>query len=349
LQAGRRRGRKSLTFRAFLQNLLRFRAFHPFEPILFMHRTCLLALLLSAPLLPAEPLSQADREALIEKLDTLRDNAREKAMTKIGAAAAAFRAGMASDEAAVKLYLECTEKVEFQDRQRSSQEFREWKRRQDDRLKDEGLRRSLRHQLRWLVLSLEAAEAGEKRDALAPRAAEAVDAIFANPEQFGGNVGSLSEPVTNTVFARAYNLGGAKLEDWPLSPLEVSAVFNQIIFPPLRQEGKFDSLREQWLKRIRYEGVAREHWSGSGEGRGKDDERSPAFEKFIVETLPDLRWQMEEDLFKAGDQQRAAINMLAHIEANVTHSKARDWAESFRVMVDPPKVVAPGTADAAKP
>lgn len=314
-----------------------------------MHRTCLLALLLSAPLLPAEPLSQADREALIEKLDTLRDNAREKAMTKIGAAAAAFRAGMASDEAAVKLYLECTEKVEFQDRQRSSQEFREWKRRQDDRLKDEGLRRCLRHQLRWLILSLEAAEAGDKRDALAPRAAEAVDAIFANPEQFGGNVGSLGEPVTNTVFARAYNLGGAKLEDWPLSPIEVSAVFNQIIFPPLREEGKFDSLREQWLKRIRYEGVVREHWSGDGEGRGKSDERSPAFEKFIAETLPDLRWQMEEDLFKAGDQQRAAINMLAHIEANVTHSKARDWAERFRAMVDPPKVVAPGTAEVAEP
>ena len=67
-----------------------------------MHRICLSALLFSAPLLQADPLSQADREALIEKLDALRDNAREKALTKIGSAAAAFRAGMASDEAAVE-------------------------------------------------------------------------------------------------------------------------------------------------------------------------------------------------------------------------------------------------------
>ncbi len=313
-----------------------------------MHRTCLLALLFSAPLLPAEPLSEADREALIEKLDDLRDNAKEKAMGRIGAAAAAFRAGMASDEAAVDLYLKCIEKVEFEDRKRSSQEFREWKRRQDDRLKDEGLRRSLRHQLRWLVLTLEAAEAGEKRDDLAPRAAEAVDAIFSNPEQFDGNVGALREPVTNTVFARAYNLGGAKVENWPLSPLEINQVFNQIVFPPLRGEGKLDALREQWLKRIRYEGVVREYWSGGEPGRGKGEERSPEYEKFISETLPDLKWQMEEDLYKAGDQRRAALNMLEHIETHLTHAKAREWGDRFRALIDPPKVEEGAPAETAE-
>lgn len=314
-----------------------------------MHRTCLLALLFSAPLLPAEPLSQADREALIEKLDDLRNNAKEKAMGRIGTAAAAFRAGMASDEAAVELYLKCIEKVEFEDRKRSSQEFREWKRRQDDRLKDEGLRRSLRHQLRWLVLTLEAAEAGDKRDDLGPRAAEAVDAIFGNPEQFDGNVAALREPVTNTVFARAYNLGGAKVENWPLSPLDISQVFTQIVFPPLRGAGKLDSLREQWLKRIRYEGVVHEFWSGGEGGRGKD-ERSPEYEKFIAETLPDMRWQMEEDLYKAGDQRRSALNMLEHIETNLTHAKAREWGDRFRALIDPPKVTTePETAEKTEP
>jgi len=314
-----------------------------------MHRTCLLALLFSAPLLPAEPLSQADREALIEKLDDLRDNAKEKAMSRIGTAAAAFRAGMASDEAAVELYLKCIEKVEFEDRKRSSQEFREWKRRQDDRRKDEGLRRSLRHQLRWLVLTLEAAEAGDKRGDLGPRATEAVDSIFGNPEQFNGNVAALREPVTNTVFARAYNLGGDKVENWPLSPLEISQVFTQIVFPPLRGAGKLDALREQWAKRIRYEGIVREYWSGGDSGHSKNDERSPEYEKFIAETLPDLRWQMEEDLYRADDQRRAALNMLAHIEANLTHAKAREWGDRFRALIDPPKVVEPGTADVAKP
>jgi hypothetical protein len=174
-----------------------------------------------------------------------------------------------------------------------------------------------------------------------------VDAIFGNPEQFDGNVAALREPVTNTVFARAYNLGGAKVENWPLSPLDISQVFNQIVFPPLRGAGKLDSLREQWLKRIRYEGVVHEFWSGGEGGRGKD-ERSPEYEKFIAETLPDMRWQMEEDLYKAGDQRRSALNMLEHIEANLTHAKAREWGDRFRALIDPPKVVEGAPAETAE-
>jgi len=297
-----------------------------------MHRLLALTLLVATPALRAEPLSQADREALIERLAKLHDSAREKALGRIGTAIAAFRAGMASDDAAAELYVKCVEKVEFEDRRRSSREFREWKRHQDDRLKDPGLRRCLRHQLRWLVLSLEAAEAGEERDALAPKAAEALDAIFSDPGQFAGNVEPLREPVTSTVFARAYNLGGARLKDWPLSPLDLSAVFDLVIFPPLVKEAKFDALREQWLKRVRYETIARDDWRGD---EGKAKERSPDYEKFLAETLPELKWQMEESLYDAGDERRAAINMLAHLEANLTHPKAREWGESFLKRVEP--------------
>lgn len=327
-----------------------------------MQRTAYLALLLSAaPLVShADPLSQADREALIEKLDNLRDSAKEKAMGRIGLAMSAYRAAMASDEAAMEFYLKCVEKVDFTDQNKSTQDFREWKRRQEDRLKQEGFARCLRHQLRWLVLSLEAAEAQGNYKDLAPKVSTALDDIFSNPQQFGGNAGTLREPVSNTVFARAYNIGGAKIENWPLSPLEISAVFNQILFPPLRATGKLDLLREQWMRRIRYEGELHNEMAGhggggggggegrggrNGEGRGGEggkggEGHSTDYEKFVSETVPELQWQMEEDMYKAGDQQRAAVNMLAHIESHLTHPKARDWAERFRTLIEPPKAEA---------
>jgi hypothetical protein len=297
-----------------------------------MHRILILSLLLAAPVLRAESLSEADREALIEKLDKLRDTAREKAMGRIGAAAAAYREGMASDEAAAELYVKCVEKVEFEDRQRSSKEFRDWKRHHDDQLKDPARRRCLRHQLRWLLLSLEAAEAGEKREALAPKAAEALEAIFGNPEQFDGKVDTLREPVTATVFAKAYNLGGARLENWPLSPLEIGAVFEQVIFPPLARAGKFEALRGQWAKRMGYESAVLEFWSG----RDPKDGPSPEQEKFSAETLPELEWRMENALYAAGDERRAALNMLEHLGENLGHPKVREWGEEFRKLVDPP-------------
>lgn len=339
-----------LSFSGVMQNIGACQAFHLTNPQNPMRRTCLFALLLSAPLAHADVLSEADREALIEKLENLRDSAKQKALSKIGSASVAFKAGMASDEAALDLYLKCIEKVEFEDRKRSSQEFREWKRRQDDRLKENGLGRCLRHQLRWLVLSLEAAEANGKFDALAPRASEALASIFDNPQQFEGNVAALREPVTNTVFARAYSLGGAKVENWPLSPLDVSQVFNQVIFPPLRKDSKFGALREQWQRRIRYEGVSHEYWTGGRRNGKAGGERSPEMEKFASETIPDLKWQMEEDLYKSGDQKRAAVNMLEHLEANLNHPKVRDWAERFRNLIDPAKTIAPAeTVETAEP
>ncbi|MCW1884498.1 hypothetical protein OKA04_07125 [Luteolibacter flavescens] len=319
-----------------------------------MQRTAILSLLLSAaPLaLHADSLTEADREALIEKLDGLRDSAKQKAMGRLGVALSAYREAMQSDEAAMAFYLKCVEKVEFDDQKKSSQEFREWKRRQEDRLKQDGLGRCLRHQLRWLVLTLEAAEAQGNYKDLAPKASAALDDIFGNPDQFGGNANPLREAVTSTVFARAYNIANAKVDNWPLSPLDISAVFNQVIFPPLRVTGKLDLMREQWLRRIRYEGLIRQEMSGrpaggGGEGRGRGEggrggggngDGSGEHEKFLSETLPDLKWQMEEDMYRAGDQQRAAVNMLALIEANLTHPKAREWADRFRTLIDPPKV-----------
>jgi len=320
-----------------------------------MLRTCLLGLFLTAPILHAEPLTQADREALIEKLDTLNDTVKEKAVDRMGTASSAFRAAMASDDAAAELYLKCVEKVEFSDQQRSSQDFREWKRRQGEKLDNDGLRRCLRHQLRWLVLTMDAAEAPDKLAALAPRVSEALDSIFSNPQQFEGNVEPLRQPVTDTVFAKAYSISATKVDKWPLSPLDLAQIFDQLILPPLRVKGSLDSMREQWMRRIRYEGLASEFVAPKGgeregkEGRGKREEPSPDQSKFLTERQPELIWMMEEDLYKSGDQKRAALRMLEHIEKHASHAKAREWGGRFRTLIDPAKAPATETAEKTAP
>ena len=333
-----------------------------------MHRFCLLAAIIAAPLAAhADPLSQADKQALIEKLDTLRDNVKQKALSRMSTAITAYRAGMASDEAALELYLKCVEKTDFEDQGRSSQDFREWKRRQGDRLDNAGFKAALRHQLRWLLLTLEAAEKPEKIADLAPRASEALTGIFESPAQFDGNADTLRNPVTGSIFARTYGLSLLKPEKWPLSPMDIAPVFDQVLLPPLRAKQNFDGMREQWQRRIRYEGVARTSFNGGGGGnggggegrrgggnggggeRGKHEESSADMEKFMTETQPEMVWAMELDLFRSGDQKRSALKMLDHIESHVTHPKARDWGQQFRALIEPPKTVeepaTPETAD----
>ncbi|BCX47902.1 hypothetical protein HAHE_18100 [Haloferula helveola] len=293
---------------------------------------------LLVPQLHAAPLSEADRQALIEQLDELKGQAGEQATTRLKAAAAAFSSAMKDEDAATELYVKCIEKVDFEMQDRDSSAFRDWKRRNKDRLDEEGHGLALRHQLRWAVLTLQAASDRTKTAELAPELLEALEAIYRDPKALSRHFNILGQPVDSTVFARAYGLSGYKIENWPMSPLQagrdkvrVDAPFQLVIFPALRQKKDFAGLREAWDRRIHFEDVTCGFWSGGD----AEDGMSPERIAFTTDTRPMLEWEKEEDLFKQGDQQTAAVAMLTHLKNHIGHSHARDWEARFRELVEP--------------
>jgi len=307
-------------------------------------RPLTLALLVAA--LPAstlaDPLSAADREALLENLEKLRNNVDAKVDSRFGSASAAFRAAMASDDAALELYLKCVEKVDFTDRDRKPADFRDWRRRESDRLGDPGFRRALRHQLRWLVLTLQAGSSKADRAALAKEAQQIVDSIFSQAAELSGQQQTLGQAVTGSMFARAYDLNSLRVDNWPMSPMQLSEVYDGLLLPPHRQPGSAASLRSTWQKRITQEGLARDYFSGGGR-RNPRDAASPESLRFINETKPQLEWQMELDLFRNGDERASAIRMLDHIEKHITHASARDWGQQFQTLLSQPKTAPEAT------
>lgn len=312
----------------------------------------LIAALALAAQATAQPLSDSDRQLLLERLNSIKDAAEGRVGGRIATALAAFREAMASNEAALALYVKCIEKLDFEDQKRSSQDFREWKRRQKDQLAEPGLQLALRHQLHWLVLTLEVASDPDCLPKMGPRVIAALDSIFSNAEHLAGQQGILRQAVTSSVFARAYNVSNIKVEDWPTEPLALASVYGTVILPPLRQAGDVEQLRTAWLNRIRQEALIREAWSGGGGPRGgprNDDRneggRTPAFEKFLTDERPNLLWQMEEDLFRAGDQRNAALRMLEHLERYVSHPQAASWTDRFIQLITPPTPAAPDPAD----
>ncbi len=86
-----------------------------------------------------------------------------------------------------------------------------------------------------------------------------------------------------------------------------------------------------------------------GNGRGKNDKgdkgdrkigmasdmKGPEYERFLIETVPELQWQMEVDLFRSGDESGAAMRMLGHLEKHLNHKSARDWGEQFKNLLKP--------------
>ena len=297
----------------------------------------------------AGSLSDADRESLLDQLEKIRESADSKVDARFRLALAAYRNAMASDEAALEFYLNCTEKVNFEQQKKKPAEFRDWKHKEADKLSDPGLRLALRHQLRWLLLTIEAASEKVDRPKLAAEAQEAVDAIFRDLDPLKGQEGVLGKPVTSTVFASVYGIDSIKGDQWALSPIHLDQVYETIIFPPLRTPSRVSELRAAWIRRIQQEAAKAEKWASEARAPKKIGMASalqaPEYEKFITETQPKLQWDMEVDLFHHGDEANASVRMLAHLEKYINHDSARQWGEDFKALLKPQLKTTANTAN----
>lgn len=291
----------------------------------------------------AEPsvLTDPERQALIDRLDELRDGAKSNIKTRIDAALAAYVAALSSPQATLEFYISCIESADFKRRGRDAQEFREWKRRNNERLDSDALALALQHQLRWLMLTLKAALEPEAVE-MSRGASRALEGIFNDAPNLRGQAGLLGGNVLESPFSRAYRLEELKVQDWPRSPLPVAQVFEQVILPPLRSVSRLDELETAWQRRIKYEAfvVASLDRAENVDDDDEDEEEARATEaqeRFQTETLPQMQWDMHSDLFASGDPRGAAMRMIDHLEGNLAHSQAREWERDFRLMVDPPE------------
>ncbi len=294
----------------------------------------------------AETLSDADRETLLDNLEKIREASNSRTDARFRIALTAYRNAIGSDDAAIELYVNCMERVNFEELHKKAADFREWKSNEREKLADPGLRLALRHQLRWLMLTLEAASEKPDRIKIASEAQEAVDSIFRDADKLADQQEILSQAVTSTVFARAYDINQVKVEKWSLSPIDIASIYEEILLPPRRKPTALAALRAGWIKRIQQETVKAELWSAKRRelrGENRDDKRSsmasdmqsPDYLKFLEEGLPKLQWKMEVDLYTNGDEAGAAVRMLAVLEKHLAHPSARQWADEFKGLLTP--------------
>lgn len=292
----------------------------------------------------AEELSDADREALIKRIAEIEEQSESQMNQKYRAAMSAFNAAMASENSAMEFYLKCEELLNFEQKQKKFSEFRDWKKKNDEKFAETAFRKALQLQLQWLTLTLKASAEDADREKLSLEVATYLDKMMAQADSLEPYQSVLNQSVTSTVFAQAYNISGIEIENWALSPGQIPAIYDKIILPPLRRIDRIELLKAAWQKRMSQEGELAEKWSNE-KASGGLNARSPAYEKFITESLPDLRWNAEVDFFKAGDQRGAASRMLKHIEANISHKSATQWVEQFGKLIQ----VSPGPAPITSP
>ncbi len=303
---------------------------------------------------PAETITSAQREKLSKALDLLINKSKATLNSRQATAYKAYKEARGSNSAAYDLYLDCVEKVDFLDSGKKSSDFRDWKKVNKGRISDPAFRLALRHQLNWLVLTIEAARQEEADYAtLTPKARSAISSIFEDAKRLEGYHSILRQDVLSSVFAKAYGFGSYKVKEWPTNPLNLVQVYDKVIFPPLRNSKKAATLRSAWMERISYQEQSLENWAPMPKSKTvgmKKDLKPPAYNKFLETEKPKLIWEMEMDVYKAGDEYGAATRMLTHLSRNISHNSAPEWAKTLTELIGPPadKKEAP-LADSSEP
>ena len=342
-----------------------------------------LIVLLCAATVPCTAFSQsltsADREALLDQLDSLRDAVDTRNDARFAQAISAYRAAMASDANTVEFYLKCVEKVEYTDTKRKARDFRDWKKKEDANLKKPGFRRALRHQLRWLTLSLEAASSTSDQKTILSKAKAIVSDVFEDLELMADQERVLNQSAVASVFAKAYDIDGTKAEGWPSSPMDLKSLYDDLFLPPLREDSNLTELRAMWLKRIDQELAIRENMARYARRLQMEQQRQqeeyitrnspnetnneynetrigtvesmlpPEYRQYLADEVPELLWLMEMDLFKCGDQSGAARRMVTHLQKYSTHKSAGNWNDEFTALLKAAEESTAGTSATGMP
>lgn len=303
---------------------------------------------LTSPLSFSEELTTEQIESLRAKLKALKTDLETHLSSRNSGAGQVFADAASDPRKAVELYLKCEKLVNYEQEGRPESDFRVWKDRNDNTLRDPAFVESLQMQLRYLALSCQAAEAKEIEQVFAPLMSY-VDALSRMEEMPTRN---LTQSVAGSVFAKAYNLERllGQNESWEGTPFSISGIYDVTILPYLRKENPA-ALMNAWDKRIEQESrivqMLEEHREKELRGMTRDEQARTRGqqsrgggvlgrldrEDFVRETLPRMKWERLKDMYEYVSELEGAKAMLTFVEEHLKHDLGEEFFRQFEGII----------------
>ncbi|MEM1444206.1 MAG: hypothetical protein AAGF67_17800 [Verrucomicrobiota bacterium] len=299
--------------------------------------------------LEANDLTLEQIESIRKKAEAIQDNLNNHLAARNTNAGDRFAAASTDPRAAISLYLECHNIVNFEREGRPESDFRAWKEGQENRLKDDATIESLQMQLRYLALSCKAAEAEKIEEVFTPLM-NYVDSLSRLQEL---PTGALTQSVANSIFSQAFYLQDllGNNEGWEAVPFNIGGIYESTIFPYLRTENP-SALMSAWDKRIeqqtRIAQMINAHKEAELRGMDRDEQRRARnnqdrqgglmreldSDDFVARTLPRLQWARLKDMFRFVNEVDAMQKMLPFLEEHITHELGKDFMTEFNDLLN---------------
>ncbi|HEX8372619.1 MAG TPA: hypothetical protein VF585_07555 [Chthoniobacterales bacterium] len=219
-----------------------------------------------------------------------------------------------SKEAAIALYEDAQMATQFQGANRENSQFREWKKKQEEQLKDSDFRESVRLHLFYLAMSMKRA-GGAKPEEMVAQVLDYIKVLDNSKPAVDVKESLLKSSVSDGIFAKWLGIGPdlAKAENWEMNPGNSDAIAEKILLPEWRKQ-KSPALITYWDARIAREGTA------AGSASLDFQEKN-----FASVKKPDLLWRRAQEFLVLDQPNRAAQEMFAIIKNFPTHPKTPEW------------------------
>ena len=289
-------------------------------------------------------ISPADAQKAIAKLKELRELREGMRQNALQAGVKRIQEALAVENGPIELYEDCIKAEKYTGQNESmNSEYREWKSKSKDQMKDGDFRQCLRAHLQYLALSLEFLSVQEKKpELILPK----LDAYMTSltgleiPER-GPGKDLMTNPLSKSVFVQNLDLGGdiSKLKNWEQVPNNIEGMEETTVLPLLREHAK-DKVLPYWDRKIQRETAAAEK-----------ETLAARAEDFKTVRLPKLQWSRSEDMLALGQGQAAYQAMFQIISANPGHTDFPKWASTLEgyLKASIPAPVAPVTAVTPEP
>lgn len=273
----------------------------------------------------AEPLSGEQKENLLSQLKEIEAVVDGKRVNLRSSAVQTFLAASRSDEAVYEFYLSCHKKLRFDARDARFTEFRDWRDKNENRIKTKSNLIAMRLQLQYLVLTLRIAE-GVERESIIPELEAFVANTVSHVEDLGNDgMRTLRSSIKGTIFAQAYDLDQSlDVENWNYSPGEFFKCYDETVLPFFRTSQP-EELSNAWDRRINLEKQLTELTRS---------DNPIAMEAFSTERLPRLYWAKAKDIFLSASQQYGGAAMLNIIRTYTDHPDTSNWIDELRSLLD---------------
>lgn len=264
-------------------------------------------------------LSKEQAEIMLKEVRSIGKSASDEYMSKLNAAAPLLKAASKDPDDAVDLYLDCVEIVEYDRKGRRGSEFKDWKEKNEERLKSDCTGLCLQFRARYFLLTMQAS-ISKKLEDVQPALLDYLADVSKYRDELKKEIRRNNEPVDSCVISRRFGFDEELRVwfPWVFKPFSVDEIYEKTFLEPMRETGD-PEIEDIWRHRI-----ARKEAEAD-----LLDEESGEKEQYESVELPRMRWKMFKDMLGTEKADKAIAGMYKLVKTGTSHPDVAVWAKEL--------------------